>query len=1049
MPFNLRLISELVNHGVSVEALAPAHAQINLLDRYFQVRLRNDDNDAGDVREELVRRIAESMVQSRGLRTPRSTISDPTLRAILNDVLSRRVLVEWAASEDATPDRQILAFAHNVFFDYAVERLVLPTQTDEVLELLVSQLDLSLALRPSLSMRFERRWNEDSARSVFWAEGLAWARHTDVPEISKTISAEVAARRATSPNDFDGLFGDAENASPEQLSIIRHIVGSVLTTGYSGGTEPWSTFAERIARLEPRSALFLIEVLVQDSPSEGALGQLGEAARCILETATSQEERDRSTVGRAIRAVVNTIRSNVDATINLLRTLIHPETLRVHGHGDLFWLGDMVRPLLSQDADFVVDLYSAAFKQPDETQDTTVMSRSQIIGMTSTRAQDYRSGLFQLAQHFPAFLQADPVRATRALVSVLDSYVRSEHPLQEPEDNQAFLFRGVSARIRRDYSAIWDGSGTHDHDEAITMLRALGRWLGDNASNPEQTSPVLELIAQTNESACLWRALLKVSAQSGDELARQLVPLAKSPEILGSFDTNYYAGEYLRSVFPTLEETDREAIESAVLSLGDSDEEDSLRSTLLGSIEASALVTEAAKDLVAQLAEQGPPPKNRPPFQITSTYAALRDDDFLGLAGVDPERPGNAKVRDLARPVSEFSERFRNAAMSAAEANAALPELRNLSDAVRSADLEADAPAVERAKGYLAEAARLIVEQTEREAVADAHEQAQHILTSIAKEPLEPPTQEEIEQFDRLPSWGRPSAPIDAALGLLKIAETPDRLPEVEKHIVELAASPWPSVRFQIVAGVVDTYRANAQLTWRILEPSAQEETSTGVLQGTLSAIARLAPVDAARVAALVTAVLNRVTGEGEGPDKVRELAIGLLVDLHVWRSLESAEEQVRGIVERLGSAPEPGRPIVFRLKEPLIYENQTNEGRAAGVRSRAAALLASVVDNTAPALKALIDSGADDPGSVELGQSLVGVVDGVALHLSGLLAPKRRGNRPGVPEPIRRELYGRLVTILDALESVAVPQVAHYLVELLVTWIIDYLHNTWITLHC
>lgn len=177
---------------------------------------------------------------------------------------------------------------------------------------------------------------------------------------------------------------------------------------------------------------------------------------------------------------------------------------------------------------------------------------------------------------------------------------------------------------------------------------------------------------------------------------------------------------------------------------------------------------------------------------------------------------------------------------------------------------------------------------------------------------------------------------------------------------------------------------------------------------------------------------MERITGEGEGTDKVRELAVGLLVDLHVWRSVQSAEEHVRGIVENLGIAPELGRTIVFRLKEPLVYEDETNAGRAAGVRSRAAALLAAVVDNTAPALKALIDSAADDPDAIQLGQSLVGVADGVALHLSGLLAPDRRRNRPGVPESIRRELYSRLATILDALESVAVPRVAHYLVELL-----------------
>jgi hypothetical protein len=95
VPFNLRLMGDLLGAGVAIHDLTPVRTQIELLDRYWTHRVIRDDR-LGDAREGPLRRAVSEMVQARSLRVDRArAASDTATSAILHDLLSSNILSEW------------------------------------------------------------------------------------------------------------------------------------------------------------------------------------------------------------------------------------------------------------------------------------------------------------------------------------------------------------------------------------------------------------------------------------------------------------------------------------------------------------------------------------------------------------------------------------------------------------------------------------------------------------------------------------------------------------------------------------------------------------------------------------------------------------------------------------------------------------------------------------------------------------------------------------------------------------------------------------------
>jgi hypothetical protein len=189
------------------------------------------------------------MVANRRLRTSRAKALESGGTQPLEQLLSLNVLSEWQAPSATSPNRQLLAFAHNVLFDFGAEELYLPHEQDDFLAMMAAQPDLALLLRPSLHMRFQRLWITD--KTVFWNLTFQLCANEALPALLQSCSLAIVAQNAKTSDDVkllaEQLRQEPANQTLGSAGAYRHLVGVLVAGGSDNqpdlGAEagPWLT----------------------------------------------------------------------------------------------------------------------------------------------------------------------------------------------------------------------------------------------------------------------------------------------------------------------------------------------------------------------------------------------------------------------------------------------------------------------------------------------------------------------------------------------------------------------------------------------------------------------------------------------------------------------------------------------------------------------------------------------------------------------------------------------------------------------------------------
>ena len=540
IPFNLRLMAELLGAGIAPADLTPIRTQLELLDRYWSHRVIRSD-DQGDAREGVLRRACEEMVKARALRVDRSYVTEPTLSAPLTDLLSTQVLTEWQPSEALAPDRYVLTFSHHVLFDYAVERLLLRGTPEALVKRLTDDPELVIVVRPSLVLHFQHLWMADPRRAQFWHLVFQIIRAERIPEIGKLIGPAVGAERIDTLLDLEPLCTAIESTSPAIVTVaeqaLRHLVGALLAAsplaqplvGPEAG--PWCGLLERVSRnlradmaYTVRSLLLTLcehpEIFTSEQRADA-----GKTARRLLEYARVHTPRDQRLVTQAIKAVCRTFESEPATSAALLSHSLEPGHLAEHGFEEMPYLTMEVKRLIPLNSEFVEKIYRTAFAYREPSRAPTPMGQSRILPMSSNRQQDYEMALYELAEVFPEFLAYAPRKAVSALIAVMEAYVTHDHTSASHEAiEQSFDFNGQAAWLRTDYSTVWDASGISRHDDPLKMLDTFERHfehLAEQEESAEEIRGLVEVLVKENRLAVLWRRLLLLGARFPSTLGRE------------------------------------------------------------------------------------------------------------------------------------------------------------------------------------------------------------------------------------------------------------------------------------------------------------------------------------------------------------------------------------------------------------------------------------------------------------------------------------------------------------------------------------------------
>ncbi|MFI5937857.1 hypothetical protein [Actinoplanes sp. NPDC051494] len=645
-PFNLAIAAQLAEHLSADQPaqLRAARSRVDLISALWAWRVRDTDSTA---REALLARISHHMVTHRRLRIveaePAITAADSSA---IQAMLSANVLSTDGGTHTAS--RRVLAFAHNILFDYAAALYVLddPVEPTHLLRLLDADPSLPLVVRPSFEMLVELLWARRHTGD-FWPLCLQLAGSAHV--LASLAFAARLLHLIEAPDDLAPLGPPPDRADNHAGTSARqdftgHLVSALRSTAILtdavSATEPLSMLAAHLATNASASdhdaglAANLISALQDRTPmiaGQPGAHQRGQAIASLLDACRADPQQHEHLAGFISRQLPHTISQSAEVRAAVAAVLDDPHALRIWGGTVLNWLAACIAPIAPTDRALArrIAITVVSF---EETRDQQVaLIGGPLLTLNESRRDQAAFSIFRLGQSFPALCTADLPLSAEIFCLLLDDGTRdSDHdswPLTMP-GIRGWLSWGTDITLTR-------------HDVGATTAAALSSALA--AAGPEAVQPAVAVLVERLHNTSAWEALMPPNDSTAN-LARALLPALDSGALLVHPDTHTTAAALLGALAEhDLALADR--LETAVLkahALADANElPQQVKDALIGCLRPN-LITSAS--LTARLAELGPdgPPSPAPRPRLTATLGTWSISDRLAERGTALESEATA-----------------------------------------------------------------------------------------------------------------------------------------------------------------------------------------------------------------------------------------------------------------------------------------------------------------------------------------------------------------------------------------------------------------------
>lgn len=917
IPFNTRLVANLLGAGLTSEAFKKISTQSQLLDLFWKHRVQTH----GQAAEACLRLIIDEMIAARALQTSKFNVASQQPQA-LDDLLRENILVLVSG------ERHVV-FRHHILFDYVTSRVYLDlTDLTALRPVLSASRSLGLMLGPALIFALDSLWLDCGFdRHAFWRVVLTCAA-TDVDPVLRSVSARIAAELPTTEADAAPLltFLQSSETADQAVNAIRHIVGSLTAAAEDGqriGVVPWSYLAAELRGAVGRVAWplqALLYLLIDRAHEPQQRTHLGVASRSLLSHCLAH---DRPPAAAAIGFVADTYRTDRDKSYALLASLFTSERFSAHGDDDIPWLTRKLGPLLESDPAFVVEIYEKTFACIIDDRSEKRMGSSQILPLTTNRRQDFEMAFWSLKEFYPTFINRQPELAVRAYVRAIAAYINRVHPIGSGRERYVVDVNGTQQIIlQEDWSSVWASDPDDRHaDNALQIVQQFSKWLG--GAPPEDALRAAAVVLAENEMGLVWARLLMIGSQRPDVLGSVLWPLGKSSEFLFSLDTSKDAIDFVSAVFERKPQAEQAAFEAEALRFeftkGDAPEEfrAHILRKLFTTIGSEKLSTLEARSFVATDAKSEE--YNARPVRLRTTRGNPDSHWWLRNRNVDVDSPVNAAVLASAE---EFKTGLLpdNIKTTIPTLTYGFKKLAEFVHGVESA-VGMHIEVYSYANGIAAEALATILSSFE-----DALPQSVPLLVSyipllirLAKQST-PETDESTEKrYEETPSWSSPAARVSSADAIMTLARaSSELLPHLRGIIEELLADSHPAVRSAIACHINALWQTDRAYMWKLASDVAGRESNSAVVAHFAHAIlARLASSDPERVEALTMILLSRTSID----DKQVRREVGSLTGL-LWigSGRQSCLALIDGWLEQLHINAEELDRATSMLREAIVF---------------------------------------------------------------------------------------------------------------------------------
>lgn len=937
VPFNTRLLADLLAAGLSASEFGGVRSQVELLAIYWGHRVA----PLGTAAELCLRAAIELMVTTHTLQAEKLAVAKEGPEA-LDKLFKANVLVPVIG------DRYV-GFRHHILFDYAASRLFIdPVSIGAMTARLLTQPGLALMLAPALAYALHDLWlNSKVGRPEFWLTITELTGVNPSDPVARSVAARMASELPADAGDVAGLanlLGSARD-SQKAARAFTQVIGALtvrVEDGLVPSFEPWCQLADDAAAYVElvawplRTLLFQIVGKVTEDKEKA---QLGNAARALLTFALS-DTRGSMLVQIGIDLVCDTYETDPQASRALLSQVMGGQRFAEHAHEDMPSLARKANIIFEHDPDFVVEIYRTVFGHRVADTSATRMGNSQILAMTSNKKQDYDHSRWQLAQYVPSMLERNARMGVRCLVAAIEGIVATEHSSDSKENSISIA--GQSVHLLDDLSHIWahDPEDRHAHsDNGASMIGAFLKRLTD-APDAEALELARLMIAE-NRLAVLWSRLFLATSRRPDVLGDLMWPIASSLPFLQSVDTRKDAIDAVAATYPRMKADERRSFEERIEEVDFSKFENPdrakqrLLATVFRAIGENNLETDKAKELLAQAVANSVPQGNNRGYSTFMEWGQPEPYYWLRDKGVDVESPANSSLLQLADAVPG------RAAPDGSQPVTVTDAIRAL-EAVAASLLAPPAPppspiVTEHAQTSLLQGC---VALAHRRADLAADATAVRALIALIEPHLATaPTASSDEHSGKLRALAAEAAMLLCAVSL----EAADALvPKIEP----LLTDPLESVRSAIADDVGCLWAFAREPMWRFADYFGTQEASFPVLQRFTGFLVRLVHNAPGKTEELAMALLPRVRTEPKGNgDRIIHGIGNVIAILWLRYQLPGSRAMLDSWLTDLAAHKSELNRAAYCLRDTVILGYGTGNPDDTALRRRAQMLAKEIAD--------------------------------------------------------------------------------------------------------
>ena len=1069
-PFNLWLLEKILETSQDVRSLSQIRSEVQLLGLFWERRVEGKSDV--DHRQFLLEQVASRMVEKHSLSVRRRDVyrdlglEDPARQRAWEGLLSDEIVAKVSSTG------QQIAFSHNILFDYAISVLLIEDEPQPLEDFVRDNPSRPLFLRPSLTYCFTRLWYNVPERfwDAFW-HILPNDQPVHLRLFARLIPTSVIASEACKIDQLKPLLDKLENGEDIAAEAMSYLLQSLRAMQIK--RHPlWVDFFDQISAHLHRDfawdlAIITSEILDQAETEEASIiDACGRVGRQLLGWIWQERETsegvwyDRLGGYWAAPLVAKTYGTDIKESRILLEKVLKLTREENFPMDYLKWLTRDVDKIWPHDPEFVGLTYRTVFTHKETSDEPTDMS-GPVVPITSTRRQDYTMCQYRLIKHFPDFLRAKPLPATKAVIESLNFFIIGTHTLrylpqgvtfEDLIEKDRFNFRGKLAYFVEDGSYSWEE--LEDTDEPIEMADALFEFIAELAMSDMSENSCLDLLLDVFRDnvwvAFFWKRLLKTAAQFPEVFAPRLFKLCIAKPIQMSNEAYHELCLFLKAAVAEFTPDQRRQIEEGILELPQEGTDENHREVLkqrrnqfLAQIPLNLLLTDAAKKIREKIERENGVQENHPLVSYSSWVEPYTDEKWLQEQDVDTTTSENQKLQHFFGVLDKFNSDWLNDVPNEEATELILPTLEEGYTSITE-NTVADKKVAD-LLWYKLTACAAILGRVAENPESDLFVLCRQVLLHGAKHELPQPNPVFDDQFNS-PGYS-PFPRHEAARGLLRLTFHQSDA-EMLDAIEELARDPVPSVRMVTAMELFMVYVKTPERFWRFVEHRAMHETNRVVqkyLYATLTRVVAREKENEEKTIRIMAKLLTRIpppTEWLEPTDPFITLLMWLVIDRENPWALETIEDTF--FKDPIRFANPLNRAVFWVMKNYVVPKNIETE-RA----KRAIKWLTEVIDVVSDGVKELCAILKEDRVE-EVEKQLhdtYKVIDEVIMRLYFEVARKRSESEKPIEEisdELHRRFYSEVKPLmediidfaLDPENGVMFAPTAYYFMQLLTSFL-------------